>query len=60
MAPNPTFKLRYFNFRGLAEPIRFVLAYAEQEYEDIRVSRDDWEAIKPSKSPKTQHLRKQQ
>lgn len=47
-SPNPTFKLRYFNIRGLAEPIRFVLAYAGQEYEDIRVSHDDWRAIKSS------------
>lgn len=47
-SPNPTFKLRYFNIKGLAEPIRFVLAYAGQEYEDIRVSHDDWPNIKPS------------
>lgn len=45
---NSTFKLKYFNIKGLAEPIRFVLAYGGQEYEDIRVSKDEWPAIKPS------------
>ncbi|KAG4070466.1 hypothetical protein HA402_005698 [Bradysia odoriphaga] len=46
--PKSTFKLRYFNFRGLAEPIRFILAYVGQEYEDIRVPQEDWPAIKPT------------
>lgn len=46
---NSVFKLRYFNIKGLAEPIRFVLAYVGQEYQDIRVTQEDWPAIKPSK-----------
>lgn len=46
---NPTFKLSYFNFKGLGEPIRYLFAYAGQNYEDNRVSQEDWPTIKPSK-----------
>lgn len=46
---NPTFTLFYFNVKALAEPIRFLFAYGAQEYEDVRVTRDEWPALKPSK-----------
>lgn len=45
---NPTFKLTYFNIRGLAEPIRWLLAYGGIDYEDNRIERDDWPALKGS------------
>lgn len=45
---NPTFTLFYFNVKALAEPIRFLFAYGAQEYEDVRVTRDEWPALKPS------------
>lgn len=45
---NPSFTLFYFNVKALAEPIRFLFAYGGQEYEDVRVTRDEWPALKPS------------
>lgn len=46
---NPTFTLFYFNVKALAEPIRFLFAYGGQEFEDVRITRDEWPALKPSK-----------
>jgi len=45
---NPTFTLFYFNVKALAEPIRFLFAYGNVEYEDVRVTRDEWPALKPT------------
>lgn len=45
---NPTFTLFYFNVKALAEPVRYLFAYGAQEYEDVRVTRDEWPALKPS------------
>uniref|UniRef100_A0A1B6EVG9 glutathione transferase n=1 Tax=Cuerna arida TaxID=1464854 RepID=A0A1B6EVG9_9HEMI len=39
-------KLTYFPIIGLAEPIRFLLAYLGKEYEDFRFDRKDWPEIK--------------
>lgn len=44
------YKLTYFGIRGLAEPIRLVFAAAGVEYEDHRLEREAWPALKPSKS----------
>lgn len=43
----PTYKLIYFNGRGRAELSRLIFAQAGQEYEDCRVDKDGWAAIKP-------------
>lgn len=43
-----TYKLTYFNFRGLAETIRFLLAYSEIDYEDVRLEAEQWPELKSS------------
>jgi glutathione S-transferase len=40
------YKLTYFNLRGLAEPIRFILALADVPYEDIRIEKENWPELK--------------
>lgn len=37
------YTLTYFNYRWLAEPTRYLLRYAGQDFEDVRVSWEDWE-----------------
>lgn len=47
-----TYKLKYFNITGLAEPIRFLLSYGGLEFEDDRIEYGDesWKnEIKESK-----------
>ena len=42
-------KVTYFNARGRAESTRLLLAYAGVQYEDHRISREEWADLKPSK-----------
>jgi len=44
----PTLKLTYFAGRGRGEVPRLLLAAADWKYEDVRVSFDDWGALKPT------------
>ena len=45
----PSYKLIYFNARGGGELSRLVFAAAGKEYDDIRLSSDDWKLQKPGK-----------
>lgn len=52
--PAPThtpkeFKVIYFNVKALAEPLRFLLAYGAIDFDDVRIAREEWPALKPSK-----------
>lgn len=46
MAPKLT--LVYFNIAGAAEPIRWVLEQGGVEWEDKRLTREEFGALKPS------------
>ena len=55
-----SYTLFYFNVKALAEPLRYLFAIGGIEYEDIRVTRDEWPALKPSnyntiRNPKSKH-----
>jgi len=45
---NPKFKLSYFNVKALGEPIRFLFAYGGIDFEDIRISHEEWAVLKPT------------
>ncbi len=46
----PKYTLTYFNFRARAELARLILAVADVEYEDERVTEvEKWLKLKPSK-----------
>ena len=45
----PTYKLSYFDVNALGEPIRFMLSYMNQKFEDNRIKSKEWPAIKSSK-----------
>ncbi|XP_064423492.1 hematopoietic prostaglandin D synthase [Latimeria chalumnae] len=44
----PRYKLIYFNLRGRGETARYIFAYSGIKYEDCRIERADWPAIKPT------------
>ncbi|CAH1793957.1 unnamed protein product [Owenia fusiformis] len=44
----PTYKLTYFNGKGRAELIRLIFHSKNINFEDYRVGKEDWEALKPN------------
>ena len=41
-------KLTYFNLRGRAESARLMLAYKGIDYEDNRITKEQWATVKPN------------
>lgn len=44
----PTYRLLYFNSAGRAEMIRLAFAIGDIKFEDVRLSYDEWNAVKSS------------
>ncbi|XP_018560985.1 glutathione S-transferase [Anoplophora glabripennis] len=44
----PAYKVTYFELTGLGEPLRFLLSYGGFEFDDIRIPKEKWPAVKSS------------
>ncbi|KAG5864165.1 Glutathione S-transferase, partial [Gonioctena quinquepunctata] len=44
----PSYKVHYFDITGRAEPIRMLLSYGGLDFEDVRVSKENWPKVKPT------------
>lgn len=47
----PKYKLTYFAFKGLGEPIRYLLSYGGTEFEDVRIDFKTWTSSVKQKTP---------
>ncbi|XP_060066242.1 hematopoietic prostaglandin D synthase-like [Ylistrum balloti] len=48
MSSMPTYKLTYFDARGVAELVRLTFLAAGVEFEDVRIKSEDWLELKPN------------
>lgn len=44
----PAYKFTYFDIKALAEVTRLLFSYGGIEFEDNRIQRENWPALKPS------------
>uniref|UniRef100_A0A182YLZ8 glutathione transferase n=1 Tax=Anopheles stephensi TaxID=30069 RepID=A0A182YLZ8_ANOST len=44
----PDYKVYYFNVKALGEPLRFLLSYGNLPFDDVRITREEWPALKPT------------
>ncbi|XP_046575237.1 glutathione S-transferase 1-like [Haliotis rubra] len=44
----PTYRFRYFNYKAMGEVCRLMFALAGQEFEDVRITHEQWAAEKPN------------
>uniref|UniRef100_A0A6M2DNK0 glutathione transferase n=1 Tax=Xenopsylla cheopis TaxID=163159 RepID=A0A6M2DNK0_XENCH len=44
----PAFKLTYFPVKALGEPLRMLMSYGGDDFEDYRFKIEDWPSIKPT------------
>lgn len=49
------YKIHYFNVKALGEPLRFLLSYKNIPFEDVRVEKSDWPALKDCELKKLIH-----
>ena len=47
------YKLTYFEYQGLADLIRLLFVAGKVDFEDVRISFQDWPALKESKLKNT-------
>uniref|UniRef100_A0A6M2DQM2 glutathione transferase n=1 Tax=Xenopsylla cheopis TaxID=163159 RepID=A0A6M2DQM2_XENCH len=43
----PTYKLTYFDVKGIGEPLRLLLSYGGVSFEDVRITFEQWPSVKP-------------
>ena len=44
----PTYKLHYFDLNARGEPIRALLSHSNADWEDVRLTFEQWPSVKPS------------